>query len=280
MKKSLMAICTIVFLSALFYSCNEKETGSAGDGGEKTAAVKIQKSAPSLIIYTGWDLYEERADGKMYAVGEAETGDAVKIYLNDDDSIQQKKAVRHLQSGKEESLDFVRVQYEGKDFWTRDIFVSGPGVCLSWVMTENAFAYSAPDGASITGTQIDEGTFLAAEDGQIDGVNGFYKAVIYNGRPFGKEIYLQSETFTHEPILKEIARTFSKIDEKTKPEVRDEIFLKFYHEAAGFEEWERFYFVKKLIEANKKSLVSEKVKEVLSETIYQNIFDDDFKISE
>lgn len=265
---------------ALFLSCKEKNAAAADAPVEKKEAVKIQKTAPSLIIYSGWDLYEERDDGKMYAAAEAENGDPVKIYLNDDDSIQQKKAVRHLQSGKEESLDFVRVQYEGKDFWTRDIFVSGPGVCLSWVMTENTFAYSAPDGASITGTQIDEGTFLAAEDGQIDGVNGFYKAVIYNGRPFGKEIYLQSETFTHEPMLKEIARTFSKIDEKTKPEVRDEIFLKFYHEAAGFEEWERFYFVKKLIEANKKSLVSEKVKEVLSDTIYRNIFDDDFKISE
>ena len=278
MKKTMRAICAIACLS-VFFSCKEKNPSGANQEAEKAETVKVQQAADSLIIYSGWDLYEERDDGKMYAVREAECGDSVSICMNEDGSIEQKNAVRHLQSGKEENLDFVHVLYEEEEYWTRDIFLAGSGVDTC-VTIKDTFVYSTPDGASITSNQIDEGTFIAREEGQAEGINGFYKAVIYNGKPFGKEIYIKGEDLSGGEVIEELARVFSKIDEKTKPEVRDEIILRLYDESAAFEEWERVYFVKKLIKANKKSLVSEKVKEVLSETMFSDIFDEDFKIDE
>ena len=244
MKKTMRAICAIACLS-VFFSCKEKNPNGANQEAEKAEAVKIQQAADSLIIYSGWDLYEERDNGKMYAVREAENGDRVKIYLNDDNSIEQKIAIRHLSSGKEDSLNFVRIQFDGEDFWTRDIFVSGLGdgemerYNTPAVAIADTFAYSAPNGSAITGTQIDEGTIFAYRENQVEGYDGFFKVVIYNGNPFGKEIWLKDEAFVtdYQPLF-EIVRTLSKIDEKTKPEVREEIVLEMISAAQkGFKDF-------------------------------------------
>ncbi len=263
MKKILFAMCALVVTGALFFSCTGKDSQAASSSGTKQESAMVQKSASSRVIYSGWILYEERDDGKMYAVNEAETGDGIKIYLNEDDSVEQKNAVRHLQSGKEEAFDFIRVQYEEKDNWTRDIFVSAPEVELSWVMTEDAFAYSSPDIASITGTQVDEGTFIAAADGQIEGTNGFYKVVIYNGRPFGKEIYLQKDTFSYKPMIKESARFFSKVKADTDPEVLEEVILKFVDILSESDSDEKDYFVRKFFAMAEKTAVTEKTVEAV-----------------
>lgn len=231
MKKTMLAICAIAGLCVPFFSCKGKDSNGTNQSG-KSESAKVQKTADSLIIYTGWDLYTEKDDGKMYAVREAECGDSVKIYLNDNDSIEQKIAIRHLSSGKEDSLNFVRVQYEGEDFWTRDIFLSGLGdgedgrYNIPAVAIADTFAYSAPNGSAITGTQIAEGTVFAYRKHQPEGQDGFFNAVIYNGNPFGKEIWIKHEAFVtdYQPLF-EIVRTLSKIDEKTKPEVREEIIL-------------------------------------------------------
>ena len=227
MKKVLFAMLA---LSALFFSCKEKDSGSTTTA--ETAVEKTKKTAPTRFIYSGWALYEERDDGKMYAVREAETGDNAVIYLNDDNSIETKNAIRRLSNGKEEPFDFIHINYnEECDYWTRDIFVAGPNVFMSYVVVKDTFAYSAPDGASITGTQIPEGSTVVSTEFPSDYDNGpeaesFYKVTIYNGKPFGREIYLKRNTFSCHAIVQEIARTFAKIDKETPVEVRDEVLLK------------------------------------------------------
>lgn len=258
MKKLLVALCSF---SVLFFSCKEKNSENVSVQPEpKKEAVKIQKkTALSRIIYTGWDLYEERSDGKMYAVSEAENGDEVIIYLNSDDSIDQKNAIRHLQNGKEEPLDFVHVQYEDKDYWTRDIFLSGPNVSNLAVVQEDAFIYSAPDGLSLTTSQVSEGTFAALEN-QGEGTNGFYKVVIYNGRPFGKEIYLKDSALTFNETMKELVRVFSKLDEKTKPEIADELVAVLVQTAkASSDTTAQEYIRRKVTDENSKVSLSEEL---------------------
>lgn len=288
MKKLLLAMFV---LSAVFFSCKEKDSGSSNMKSQKQAA-PARQSAESLIIYTGWDLYEEKADGKMYAVREAACGDAVKIYLNDDASlIDQKKATRHLSNGKEEVLNFVHIQYDGEDYWTRDIFLSGIGDGTNeryntpGIVTSDTFAYSSPSGSSLTSTQIKEGTFVVFRENQAEGVDGFFKVVIYNGTPFGKEIYLKQETFTVNKTVREIAATFAKLNRKVenekdriKPEIRDEILWRLINDSGVATEGsilsagDDAYFIEKLdaylaSDANAKSPLSEDLNEEIHRRI-------------
>ncbi len=287
MKKILLALFV---LSTVFFSCKEKDSGSSDKKSQKQT-VKIRPSAESVIIFSGWDLYEERADGKMYGVREAECGDAVKIYLNDDHSAEQKKAIRHLSNGEEKELNFVHVQYDGDDYWTRDIFLSGlgdgsderyntPGIVIS-----DTFAYSSPSGSSLTSTQIKEGTFVVFRENQAEGVDGFFKVVIYNGTPFGKEIYLKQETFTVNKTVREIAATFAKLNRKVenekdriKPEIRDEILWRLINDSGVATEGsilsagDDAYFIDKLnaylgSDANAKSPLSEDLNEEIHRRI-------------
>ena len=102
MKKIFLPFIALSLFSALCFSCKEKSAGN-GESVDSAPAQKERKVSQSRIIYSGWDLYEEQSDGKMYAVREAECGDSVSIYMKEDGSIEQKNAVRHLQSGKEEN---------------------------------------------------------------------------------------------------------------------------------------------------------------------------------
>ncbi len=256
MKKILVAFFAIAALSSLFFSCKEKSAG-----GSKNA--KKQNVSLSRIIYSGWDLYEEREDGKMYAVKEAELGDEVQIYLNSDGSVEQKNAIRHLQSGKEEPLDFVRVVYDEKDYWTRDIFLAGPNIAFVGVLLENALAYSAPNGGSVTGTQLKEGSFVAMESDLPEEGEEFVKVVIYNGKPFGKEIYIRKDSIAFDDETKELVRLFSRFNEKTPVEVRDEILLTLINETASWNVGVRDYLCQKTSNLAEKNLLSEEVVEAL-----------------
>ncbi|MBQ4378743.1 MAG: hypothetical protein II821_06060 [Treponema sp.] len=263
MKKILFALLAV---SAVFFSCKEK-TASGGENSK--APAKEQKLSPSRIIYSGWDLYEERSDGKMYAVKEAECGDEIFIYLNEDNTVEQKNAVRHLQSGKEEALDFIHVVYEDLSYWTRDIFTAGPNYYYSTVVLKDAFAYSAPDGGSLSGSQVAEGSFVAMENMSTP-TNDFFKVVIYNGKPFGKEIWLKSENLaigSGAVRTGEIVRVFSKINEKTPEKVRDEILLKLISESASWGTDESDYLAEKVLSLEKKNLLSEKVAESVKNII-------------
>ena len=258
MKKLLMAVCAV---SMFCFSCSKDET----------PAVFKQKSLPGRIIYSGWDLYEEHADGKMYAAYEAEEGDEVSVLLNGDDSIDQKTAVRHLQSGKEENLNFVHVLYENREYWTRDIFVTGPDVMSVWVAIRDTFVYSAPNGGSLTEKVIKEGTVLPGPV-QAEGNDGFYKVVIYNGKPFGREVWVKGDDLGGKDQFMEIARVFSKINEKTPADIRDEVVERLVNDTHfDLIQAEAVYLHNKITEAGKKGLISADLYEKLK-TAYMDEF--------
>lgn len=197
--KKLISILFLLSVAFALISCGDKKDdggtkseGAAVSGEKSSAQKKSKKLLPSRIIYSGWVLYEERSDGKMYAVEQAVNGDAVKLYAEDDDNPEQKKAVRRLQSGEEDEFNFVRVNYEGKDYWTRDIFVSPANSGELYVAMEDVLAYSKPDGISITSTTVKEGSAVAAKKNAKQ--DGYVQCIIYNGNPFGREIYLNEES--------------------------------------------------------------------------------------
>ncbi|MBR1536082.1 MAG: hypothetical protein IJ630_04005 [Treponema sp.] len=279
MKKVLLCLFafSVSAFSGLLLSCKEKSSGN--DGDTSIPVKKEQMVSSSRIIYSGWDLYEERNDGKMYAVREAECGDEVKIFLNEDGSVEQKKATRHLQSGKEENLDFVHVLYEEEEFWTRDIFIAGPNYMYSTVVLKDAFIYSAPDGTSITGSQITEGSCVVLEQ-MASPSNDFFKVVIYNGKPFGKEVYISQENLALGPqavLCGEIARVFSKIDEKTPTAVRDEILQKLIADSSKWDSKEKDYLTEKILKLYEKTLLPE---EIITPFLTQNISEQGANLSE
>lgn len=231
MKKLLIAL---IAFSVLFFSCSEKNGSS----------VEKLNVAPSLMISGGWNLYEERPDGKMYSVKEVEAGDSVGIVLTSEGAVEQKNAVRHLNSGKEEALDFVHVVYDGEEYWTRNIFVSGPDAGRLLAVFEDSFIYRSPSASDIDGKQLTEGTLVAAANEQDEALD-FYKVVIYNGTPFGREVYLKKQCLV-DGLKLEAVRAFARMTKDTPTEVCEEVIGRIFDAAAGSDDREFFdYLCKK-----------------------------------
>lgn len=178
---------------------------------------KARRTIDSVMLYEGWTLYSENDVGKMIAQEETQKGDVVKVYF-EDDVIEAKKAIRRLQSGQEEELDFVHINVDGDDYWTRDIFVSDAHSLPAVVMNE-AYIYSSPKDLSMTKDKLAQGDVVAAV-----GVSGnFYEVIIYNGTPFGKHVYVDKNDLSDNRVDIEINATQKKIADNTKPEIVEEL---------------------------------------------------------
>ncbi len=211
MKRALL-ILLLALTGFAFISCGDKE------GNEKKASAETGKAAESKqkmirtkFIYSGWVLYEEQDDGKMYATVEAEVGDDVQIYTNKDGSAEQKKAIRRVVStGEEKELEFIHVTYNNKDYWTRDIFIAPEGCTESYIALTDAMTYSKPDGISILSTMIKEGEICPAT--KFAEKDGFVACVIYDGNPYGKEIFVSGSSVTNYEAAVDFIKTYYKME--------------------------------------------------------------------
>lgn len=230
MKKVLMAF--FVIAAFVFSGCKNDKNAAENEVPVVVEEKKVQTYQAGALLYSGWDLYEMRDDGKMYAVQEAESGDKIWIFEDETGAVEQKIAVRHLSNGTEESMNFIHVLYgESKDeaeafgaeFWARDIFVAKDGFVKTAVVFEDSYAYSTPDGISITKTKLEDGAVIVINDEKLD---GFVHAKIYNGNPFGKDAYFLDTTVTTDAVGMELVKTLRKFDKDTKVEIADEIVEK------------------------------------------------------
>lgn len=228
MKKVLLTVIAAALVFGLV-SCGDKESKPAESNAATTTTTASSKKneakkSAGVLIYNGWCLYEQRKDDegveKMYAVLEAEAGDVVEVYVNKDNTPEQKKAIRHLSDGTESELDFVHITYDGKEYWTRDIFVSSLDAVKPGIILKEAAVFAEPDVLQITKTKLKTGTFVALYgDTNVD----FVHAKIYDGSAFGREVYIQRDNVEDDETSIELVKTLGKITKDTKQEVADEI---------------------------------------------------------
>ncbi|MCR4954862.1 MAG: hypothetical protein K6A43_12415 [Treponema sp.] len=222
MKKLVFAFSAILVLF-LFSGCNQKKesdteyqyyeneqtntnvstennsTSTTANESSKTSKPtdsKKKDTIPSVVLYEDTPFYTENSSGKMVYADAAKLGEPVLLYVKGDEP-EQKNAIRLLSSGKEEKFNFVHLEYDGNDYWTRDIFVTKHRVVVPALITEDTLIYESAEGTGATSKKLDFGTIVAADSVVIEtdediGLN-FIPVVIYNGTPFGREIYVKAE---------------------------------------------------------------------------------------
>jgi len=236
MRKSPLSriVVSVLFTTSLFiFSCNEKKvvnvnttsntttsTNVSNDVEVSKPAKKSPKTTNAVILYDGYTLCVENNEGKMIPTEETVSGTVAKLIL-ENDKIVTKNAIRKLSTGKEDKFDFVFVEVNGEQYWTRDIFVTNTAV-PAIVVKDNVRLYSSPDLSSPTKTILNSGSIVAKFSDESD-FTGIY---VYNGTPYCKEYYAKKGTIDTDPTVIDYFATEKRITElgdKIKPEVLEEI---------------------------------------------------------
>ena len=174
-------------------------------------------------------IYLENEDGKMVYNDECLLGESLKIYVVDGE-IEQKEAIRLLSSGKEESFNFVHINYYENDYWTRDIFITNNKDLIPGIITTDTLTYSAADGTTATSKKLEEGTVVAIDpvSKQTDSDLGidFLSVTYYSGTAFGKTAFVKMDSLSDYPGDIIAKQTISRIlaNESIKPEIADILF--------------------------------------------------------
>lgn len=232
MKKSNLLILFLC-LSVIFTGCNKGKSDASADTGstpkKETVKTKAKKSTISAIaLYDGTPLYIENDDGKMVYNDEVQIGETLLIYMADN-AIEQKEAIRLLNSGKEETFNFIHVSYYENDYWTRDIFITNDKTLVPGIITSDTLTYNEADGTTATSKKLSEGTIVAVNEASktkdADFDIEFVAVSYYNGAAFGKEVYVKAETVSSNAADLLAWRTLSKLkaNENLKPEISEKI---------------------------------------------------------
>lgn len=228
MNKTTRLAAVFAFCALAFCGCSEKKADAAQEIERLQVAEESQynKKVDSVMIYAGWTLYRENSEGKMIASAETRAGDRVAVYCKDTDGAEpeEKEAIRRLQNGEEKELAFVRVSFDDEDFWTRPIFVAKHS--KPCVAVYEGRLFSAPDMATMTKTVVEEGSILAQSS--ADSEKDFACVFVYDGNPYGKEMFALKSQVDANPNVVEKYATLAREEElgdKIKPEVWDELRL-------------------------------------------------------
>lgn len=238
MKKIVTAF-SFIFLLFMICSCKEKnkeqntpqssvQNQVSSANAETVENKKKKETIPSVVLYDETPFYTENKDGKMVYADYAILGESILMYV-DGQNPEQKEAIRLLSNGKEEKFNFVHVKYDDNDYWTRDIFVTSRRIVMPAVVTEDTLIYESPEGTGATSKKLDSGTLIAADTVVVEtdediGIS-FIPVVIYNGTPFGREVYLKSNAISKSEADVTFIQTANAIKKtkNLKPEVREQI---------------------------------------------------------
>ncbi|MCR5724100.1 MAG: hypothetical protein K6G80_03340 [Treponema sp.] len=223
---------------AVLPGCKEKElqaTGSAGSAAKaKAASERVFRHHSETVLYAdkegnGASLCTENEDGKMVWADEALTGDEIVLFVDvDTGKPDEKKAIRLFANGKEEEMDFVRVLYFGKEYWTLPIFITNQkdASSIPAVIEEDSYNYSSTDLVNAKTTKITAGTFVAwVENIDVDGM-AFVKILTYDwNTPYGKEGYVKKDVISrdsHDVLRAQVAQAMLRMKD-LKPFVRETV---------------------------------------------------------
>lgn len=179
-----------------------------------------RKSVNAVLIYNGWGLFTEK-DGKMISAEQTVSGTAVTAFM-EDGKVYSKMAVRKLQNGKEDTFSFVLVNVDGKEYWTRDIYITTNGH-PAIVTKDDTRIFSAADFANATTKTLKKGDMVAMSGNE----SGFDKIITFNEKkPFGQAQYIkEGTTSTDVAVIDSIAtsKKISDLGDKINPKVYAEI---------------------------------------------------------
>lgn len=230
MKRTVTAIASAaVAMMLVLAGCNDKqkETTTYREPITQTQAqeqpsrisepeVSFSKKQ-GVMIYTGWTLYTENDQGKMISAEQSTSGDEVSIIYQSGKPFE-KKAIRRLKSGEEQEFNFVKIDYDGTEYWTRDVFVAKDAIPA--IVTEDSYLYNSPDIASMTKNKVTAGSIVAYYDGNSE-FSGIYR---FNEKiPYGDEMHLVSSSVSTDAATIDKFATRARLNEDLKPEVYQEI---------------------------------------------------------
>ena len=215
----------------LMTACSKQEGAASqqATASQQDAAASVPQRTftqrPGVSLYPGTPLYRENAEGKMVYADEVVKGEVLSIYYDaSTNQIEEKEAIRLLSSGKEDTMNFVMVAFDGGEYWTRDIFVARESDSACTVIEEE-YIYSSPENIGITSEKISAGDMLAVNLNQ-EPQNGFMEVTIYNGKPYGRQVFLQEsalitsvEDVTAIKAMSRLKELAANPDAKLKPEV-------------------------------------------------------------
>lgn len=219
MRKVLGIILFSLCLCCLFLGCDDKKadepalTETAAVAAEPVVAEPVKGTVTCVSIYPdGTPFYEEHNDGKMYYVVDALLGDTVEL-ITLDGEIEQKKAIRSA-DGKE--LQFIRVEYDGQEYWTRDIFITNGSGFVPAVITDDVFTYKTPDIANPSSEKLTLGQIVAAGPvidslDELDSTK-FIPVVRYSGTSYGSEVYVKASAVTTVPADVVAVQALTRMD--------------------------------------------------------------------
>jgi len=231
-KTFITFLALIIFLTA----CNKNKSAAESTASASTAAStevnvveRKLETISVLTLYDGTPFYLENAEGKMVYKDEAQIGEAIKLYV-ENGVPDQKEAIRLLSSGKEESFNFVHINYYGTDYWTRDIFITNNASLLPGIITTDTLTYTDADATTATTNKLEEGAILAVDensrttDSDLD--IEFIAVTYYNGTSFGKNCFVKAENLSSNQADVLAAQTLKNLsaNENLKAEIRLQIF--------------------------------------------------------
>lgn len=232
MTKLIIPIMLLGIFS-IFFSCKKNkivtESKFESDLSQNSSITHNIKTIDSLILYDGAPFYKEDSDGKMIYADRALLGETIKLYTIND-LVEQKEAIRLLNSGEEETFNFVHMNYYGSDYWIRDIFITNNANIIPGIVIADTFTYSNADGISATSNKLEEGTVVAIDsstkktdtDLNID----FICVTYYSGTSFGKSAFVKIQNLSDYPGDIIANQILSRLITETsiKPNIEDTIF--------------------------------------------------------
>lgn len=220
-------VCVLGFMTAC--SKQEETASSPQESASPSIPQKTFTQKAGVSLYPGTPLYRENPEGKMVYADEVVKGEVVSVYYDaSTNQIETKEAIRLLSSGKEDTLNFVMIAFDGGEYWTRDIFIASEADSACTII-EDAYIYSSPENIGITSEKIPAGDMLAVNLNQ-EPQNGFMEVTIYNGKPYGRQVYLQEsdlitsvEEVTAIKTMSRLKELTANPDAKLKPEVEMQV---------------------------------------------------------
>lgn len=223
MKKLLLI--PAVALALLASGCKEKNAQpatSATAPEKKTDSITLDDS---VFISGGWTLCAMDDDGTMISKKQSEIGDLVKIVRKNGQKTETVADWKFKDSTRTKDINWVLVEYDSAQYYTRDLFIADTEseAFIPGVITEDTRIYSDADDMSMTAETLTAGTKVAVS--KKYGSDSFAKICVYNGRAYGKNVYVERQAVAGDSGVIEYYTLMKKLERNPdlKPEVRQEL---------------------------------------------------------
>lgn len=233
---SKLVILTLIF--TIFFSCGNKnqqtETVKSENQsteitekaeGTKQPDIKNQKSTITMVdgvmIYENGALWTPNEEGIMIYATSISKGSTVKVYTNPTDTKAEIKKCSRLNEGKkEDGIDFIHIEYDGKDYWARDFHIAVDAV-PAIVIKNDAYIYNEASAAGATKDTLNIGDIVAkfnnAEEGSYSLID------VRDNKSLKQGVYLKTKEISTNTNDIESMKIYKKLKNTKNAVVKEEV---------------------------------------------------------